>query len=449
MNIRAGHTIKKDVIRRTNRSAVLQSIFTQGPVSRKDLTALTGLTNATITKFVDELISGRLIDEIGSDMKSKRLGGPIPVLLDLSQGPPYVFGVHIGVTKIGVGLVNLRSTPVEMDLHDIRAGMDGRLLLRKITNSILNIVKKRGLSLERDILGIGVAIAGVVDSDSGTLVWHDRAKFRNLAVKDILERELGPPVFVGNIVKAQALAESQHGKGKSFDNFLYLFVGGIVGCAFVNRREVYLGARNIAGEIGHMKFKKGSPRCHCGRSGCLEAIITEKAILNRAKSLETAKECTPTQNINRKAPDELSMDDLVRAADAENEIACKLLLARGKYLGKAIGDLVNILDPQIVIVGFGLLKPNPRKKNSSSSNPFGSLVDENEFLSEMERLSLIESLRKVLCRPEHPPLFGCWVPRDKQILASASLIIKHVFSPMLDIDKNSRADPVLLTLKSR
>ena len=370
----------------------------------------------------------------------------------MAGGPPYVVGVHIGVTVLGVGLVNLRSQTVALDLTDMPKDGAGSSLLDRVAESIRRIARKRRCSLKRDILGIGVGIGGIVDADSGTLVWHESKDLRNLPVKRILEERLGIPVFVGNIVQALALGEAQFGLGKTLENFVYLYVGGIVGCAFINRGEVLAGARNIAGQISHMIMKSDGPTCACGRQGCLEVLVSRKAVLRRVQLALAGKRLPPGQRGPRGNSKGLAMEELVQAARAGDAETREILEDRGTYLGKIIADLVNLLDPQRVIVGFGLpaSRPATRQLWDGQNTPDILLSKGNEFISEFESRTLEKSFFQYLCSPENnPPVLGCRVGREMQVAGSASLAIKNVLSPMLSLIRSSAEVTMVPTLKER
>jgi N-acetylglucosamine repressor len=434
-------TMNQGEARRTNRSIIIRKIFEQGPLSRRELARRTGLTAATAGKFVEELINGGLVVEAGADTSTKRLGGPIPVLVNLAPGPPFVFGVHIGVTVLGVGLFNLRSETLDLDLKDIRRDWDGPSILARVAESIRRIARRRGIALEREVLGVGIGVGGVVDSESGHLSWHKSRLLRQLPIKTLLEEKLKLPVFVGNIVQAMALAEAQFGSGRTVENFLYLYVGGIVGCAQVNRGEILSGARNIAGQISHLIVQEDGPVCTCGRAGCLEALVTREAILRRARDLQT-------RGKRPGLPGKPTMETLTRAALAGDPDGRRLLEDRGTYLGKVIADLVNLLDPQKVIVAFGVpAGPAARKTPPAAAQPL--LTGSTDLLSPIESRCLTEAFSRYIISPENiPPIAGIRVSREMQVAGSASPVIKNVLSPMLDLARPARV-PVVASLKQR
>jgi len=341
--------IKHDILKRMNLCTILDSISEKQPVSRKDLAAHTCLTPGAVSRLVSELINCGLVVESGHDKSEKRLGGPNPILLCISGGPPYVIAVNLGVAVAMVGLVNFHADIIEQESFHFNDSWDSKKIISSIIECVELIIKRSRLSLQKDVLALGVGVAGTVDTKEGILLWHKLKTLRYYPLKETLENLLGVPTYVDNFLQSMALAEARFGKGKNLESFAYVYVGNVVCSAMVLEGKVLNGKRNLIGQIGHNVVNPEGAQCICGNRGCLEAIISDQSIVNQAKQLYNSNFDTKLR-ILAGTPDKINKDLVIKAAEDGDELCGKLLKQRGSYVGEAIANIVNLFDPQMVII---------------------------------------------------------------------------------------------------
>jgi glucokinase len=268
-------------------------------------------------------------------------------------------GVDIGGTNIKTVVVSgegkilsslSHPTPGKEDkvaLKDLMVGV-----LKEIINEdYLNKISSSEAGIN-DIAGIGFGIAGLIDSKEGVVIESPNIpNINGLNIKKIFEKEFPFPVVVNNDANICAYGEKWGGTGKDFDNFIVLTLGTGLGGGFIYRGELYEGAF----EIGHMVIEPNGLFCTCGSSGCLESYASGRAIVERAT---TAME-KGTESILTKCCDgnfyKITPEDIYKAALDGDNLSRELFRPLGHYLGIGIANLINLLSPEAVIIGGGLV----------------------------------------------------------------------------------------------
>lgn len=320
----------KDLIRGLNRSAILALIGCQGPISRVEIARRLSLSGGTVTTLTRELMEDGLILELDKEPSS---GGRPAVRLALVGGAAQAIGIKIAPDHITAVLVNLDGEPTETTEQAFDASHpDAVDRLGELLDGLMRAWADRG---ER-LLGIGLGVPGIADERSGT-VESPVVGWRGLPLAADLERRLGLPVLIDNDVNTLAVAERLYGRGRSIDHFLTVTLGRGVGLGIVINGELYRGQRGGAGEFGHLRVSDDGPRCHCGKTGCLEAFIADDALVAVAHGTGVLRE---GDGIAR-----------LRALADEGDVSARAVFARaGSTLGRAVAGLVNILSPQLILV---------------------------------------------------------------------------------------------------
>nr|WSY54930.1 ROK family protein [Streptomyces sp. NBC_00886] len=319
--------------RRTNASVVLRSVLEHGPVARSTISRLTGLSPASVTDHCARFVELGLIREAATPQRSKGVGRPhVPVDLDASRF--VVGGVHVAVPYTTVALLDLRGRVVaerrighEHDLAD-----PSRVLARAAEGLDALLTEAAG----RTPLGVGVAAGGWVDRDSGTIVEHPLLAWRDVPVRDLLGARNGLPVHVDGHARALVNGERLFGRARGSRSVLHLFVGNVVDAAFATNDEVHHGPRSQAGAIAHLPLRGGTEPCDCGRVGCLQVELSERTLCRRAREAGLIDGVNPTH--------------VVAAAERGDPVAVRLLTQRARMVGRAVGLLLDILNPETVVV---------------------------------------------------------------------------------------------------
>ncbi|MFI9829495.1 ROK family protein [Streptomyces sp. NPDC051913] len=318
--------------RRTSASIVLRSVLEHGPVARSTIARLTGLSPASVTDYCARFARLGLIEEAAAPRRSNGVGRPhVPVDLDSSRF--VVGGVHVAVPYTTVALLDLRGRVVaSRELRHTDGTDPGPVLARAADGLGALLAASPGCRP----LGVGFAAGGWVDRDTGTVVEHQLLGWRDVPVRELIGARTGLPVHVDGHARALVNAERLFGRARGSLSVLHLFVGNVVDAAFATHDEVHHGPRSQAGAIAHLPVPGGTEPCECGRTGCLQAELSERTLCRRARAAGVIAGVNPMH--------------LVRAAADGDPVAVRLLVERSRMTGRAAGLLLDILNPEAVVV---------------------------------------------------------------------------------------------------
>lgn len=329
-----------------NRNLVLNLIKSVGPVSRKEIADRSGLSPATVSNLTAELIADGLVHEMGTGETAR---GRPPVLLRLNNRAGFVVGVKLMSGSLASVVTDLDATVLDFRSVTLPVAVGRSLAPTRAISAIADVVEAsvaRAGVRRSQLLGVGVGLAGLVDGAAGVCRYSPFFGWRNVNLVGPLRVALGlDEVFVDNDVNALAIAEQWFGHGHAVDHFAVVTVGAGVGLGLVVHGQFYRGAGGAAGELGHITVAPGGPRCGCGKSGCLEALASDTAVLNQIRAAISVGQST------RLRPETLNMDAVVAAADAGDELARQVLAESGRWLGIGLATVANVICPELVIVG--------------------------------------------------------------------------------------------------
>lgn len=324
----------KELLKSLNRSLILNAIKRFGPISRADVARLLGLSPATLTSMTARMLAEGLIYEKMAGLSS---GGRPPVLLALNPQGGFAVGVKLTESTVIAALTDLEAnTQAKASLP--WDGKTPQSACQNIRQVIAKLIKIADIN-RAQVIGLGIGLAGVVDATTGIILESPFLPWKNLDLRRELESRLRIPVFVDNDVNTLTLAEKWFGAGVGIKDFLVVTIGRGVGMGIVVNGQLYQGKHGGAGELGHVLVDENGPLCACGKKGCLEAFISDSALLQEAARQYTT-EIAPT-----------TIENLVRLAEMGDEPAKQIFAIAGKVLGKALAQLINIFDPELIILG--------------------------------------------------------------------------------------------------
>ncbi|MCS7477520.1 ROK family protein [Umezawaea endophytica] len=318
--------------RTSNAAAVLRSVLDNGPVARSTIARLTGLSAAAVTRQYAELAGLGLLREVDNRVPRATIGRPhIPVDIDVDQH--VVCGVHIAFAHTTVALVDLRGR-VRAREREPHAGTGPTAVLTRAADRVPDFLARHADG--RTPLGVGVAIGGWVDPASGVVVRHSQLGWHDVAARDLLHARVGLPVHVESHSRALARAEQMFGDARARTSLVHLFVGNVVDAAIATGGAVHHGPRSAAGDIAHLPVDGGDRRCPCGRTGCLEAEVSDRSVAERAAAagIITAPVLT----------------DLLDAAVAGDRRAVELFRTRARQVGRVAALLLDVINPDVLVV---------------------------------------------------------------------------------------------------
>jgi glucokinase len=265
---------------------------------------------------------------------------------------PPVVAVDLGGTKIAIGLVNDGYRVLARDECPTQASEGVAAVVERLASAVERLAVSSGLG---SLYGVSVAAAGGIDSVQGIVILSPNLPgWRGVHLRDMLGRRLGVKVWLHNDAKAAALGEHRFGAGKGASNLIHLTVGTGIGGAIIIGGKLYTGAGGVAGEIGHMTIDVNGPRCPCGNTGCLEMLASGKAMVRDALArLSAGEESLLTGMVNGDLG-RISAREVGLAAERGDSLAAGVIARAANYLGVGMVNLVNIFNPEVIIVGGGV-----------------------------------------------------------------------------------------------
>jgi len=327
-----------------NETGILDLIRIKQAVSRADLSKETGLSPTAIGVIVSSLIEKGYIHEIGT---GESRGGRKPVLLELKPDSCYSVGLDIEVDSIQYVLMDITGRlaaegSVRIDDNSAEAAvMASEACIRELLD-------KHSIGMER-MLGIGISVPGMVDSVSHRVVLAPNLGWEDEDPAAMLSERIGLPVYTENEAMASAICENWIGSCQTAGNFVCVNIKSGIGAGIFTGGRPYRGTGGSAGEVGHIVVNENGPRCGCGNYGCLETMASTASIVEKARRMVRQGVVSSLNDIEN--VDEISLGDIVAAARAGDAAAINVLEEAARYLGIALANLVNTLNPSRIVLG--------------------------------------------------------------------------------------------------
>ncbi len=334
-----------------NRRLILNLIRREEQLSRADIAAATGLSPAAVTFVVSDLISeGYLVE--GKTIPGG--GGRRPIPLEINYAGHLAIGIKMNVGSLECVLTDLSTATLSSLTVEFKDTSP---------NSVLNAAETAVSRLQRLapegaglLTGVGFSMPGTIDAERGVCVKSHRFLWENVPFASMLQERVNVPVWMEDDTLAFALAQHLFGLGRQHRVFTAVAIGVGIGCATVVDGKVQRGAHGHAGKIGHSLHQLGGPTCECGRSGCLQAFYSEPAIVARWQQTRAAEK---NGSVDRYAMKEAALQG--------DQAAVRILQEAGTATGIHLARMVDIVDPEIIIVGgeavtFGDLLFDPMRK---------------------------------------------------------------------------------------
>jgi predicted NBD/HSP70 family sugar kinase/biotin operon repressor len=322
-------------LRRDNRSVLLWSLYFDRPRSRQDLSQSTGLSPASVSNVIRELIDEGIVIEAGSVNSD---GGRPRVLLQMNSGYGYVIGVDVGETRIRVELFDLTMTelakadfPLDPREHGVEVVVD------RILAGLTAVLAGAGVDSSA-ILGVGIGVPGVVEQGPEVLVHGQTYGWDAVPLQRLLRTGTDLPLHIDNGAKTMGQAELWFGAGRGAQHAVVGLIGSGVGASIISHGSTHRGSTSSAGEWGHTTVMVGGRACRCGSYGCLEAYVGAEAILERYGLALPGND------------QESALAALIDKATT-SAAAADVLDQTVLYLGAGIADLINLFNPERIILG--------------------------------------------------------------------------------------------------
>lgn len=320
---------------------MLVELYLNGPLTRGELAVSAGVSPATVSNLVDLLIRQGVLAEIGAEASD---GGRPRGLLDVDPSYGHVVGVDVGETAVLVELFDLRLRAVAS--HTSRPDL-GRLdpgqVVRQVLNGLERVLDESGGVQRQGIIGVGVGVPGLVEPGRDAVVHAPTVGWDAVPFGRLLRARTSLDLHFDNGAKALGQAESWFGAARDCDDAVVVLIGTGVGTSIITGGRLHRGPRSSAGEWGHTTVMVDGRPCRCGAAGCLEAYVGAPAVLSRYAELRG--------DADRPGDDLVARVTAVLVAGPEDAAAAQVQSEVATYLGAGIADLVNLFNPERVVVG--------------------------------------------------------------------------------------------------
>ncbi len=265
-----------------------------------------------------------------------------------------IVGVDLGGTKILAGVFTPQLKLLQAAKLSTKAGRGFESVVERIARCVRDAVDEADLSL-KNVKALGIGAPGAVDPETGEVIFAPNLNWKDAPLKKELERLLGVPVFAENDTNLCTLGVHEvELKGKP-KHMLGLFLGTGIGGGLIIDGKLYGGFNRTAGEVGHMVIEVGGPECGCGNKGCFEALASRTAIFKRIQ--QAMKDGGKTALTEMLGPnlDDMKSGDLRKAIKRGDKLVEKVIEEAAEYTGIAVANLINILNPEVVVLGGGVI----------------------------------------------------------------------------------------------
>jgi N-acetylglucosamine repressor len=395
--------VNQSLLKEINRKKMLRVIHERGHSSRAELRHLIKQDGKTVTNIAKSLIRDGLLTSSGY---SSFTGGRRRELLVLDPEFGYIIGIHLDINFL-IGIVtNFQSKVLLRERIPISPAETKANLISKIRKTISFLMSKGNIPQDK-LLGIGFTASGFYDQEMGKwLVSVNNLYWKDVPIVSIISQQCQCPIYLEDCSRALALGEKWFGSARNQEDFICFDIGAGIGCAIFQNNRLYKGSSNFAGEIGHTIVVPEGHLCSCGNHGCLETVASGWALEKQIKSRIAKGERSLVQELCRGDLDSLDADMIFHAAHNGDKLAADLLNVASRYLGIAIANLINLLNPELIVF----------------SGHFSSIED-------FSLLSLKENIRRYAMPEsyEKVKLVTSLLGDDAAVLGATTLVLDKIF----------------------
>lgn len=333
-----------------NRSMVFDLIRRKGPISRAEIARTIGLSIPTVMKITEEFSHKQFVQDVG---KGESSGGKRPELLELIPDSKYIIGVGVGRSKTNVLMMNLAGEVFIREIMETGGTVVPEVWISRLIQVIENVIRESGLP-EKQILGMGIGMPGILDEESGKVLFSPDFKWENVDMLTPIRERFKMDITIENANRALAMGEYYFGAGVDSRNFLVVNLGHGIGSAIMREGEFYRGSSGSSGEIGHIILEKNGPKCNCGNKGCLEAIASGNAIARDAKIAVLEGNASKIMELVNGDINRIEAKTVFEAAHLGDQMAIQITERAMQYIGIGLANYINLLDPDLIILFGGL-----------------------------------------------------------------------------------------------
>lgn len=330
---------------------ILRLIYQANRITRPEVVEQTGYSTFLISRTCEDLLRKGFVSEAGA---ASSTGGRRPTLLSISPGLGRLLGISMGSVNVRIALTDITGNILEYVKSPSLAEAGPDVAIPNLIERIETLLSK-GKAKHSDLHGIGVGISGVLDRRSGTtLFWPKLPLWNNVPVKKILQNHFHVQVEVEDTPRTMAFAEHRLGAANTARQFIYVALGAGTGAALFLNGQLYTGAGGFAGEFGHITVVDDGPLCSCGNRGCLETLVSAFTLVKKGQEALGLGLSNRLAQLAGNNPHKLTAEIIAQAGRDGDRFVLRLLSETGKHLGAGIATLVNLLNPELIVIGGAL-----------------------------------------------------------------------------------------------
>jgi predicted NBD/HSP70 family sugar kinase len=352
-----------------NRSLLLNIIRREGQLSRKQLTEISGLSVGSVSGIVGELLINGWILEVG---EGEFTGGRRQTMIRLDPKAGYVVGLKLMEDRVVSAVTNFESTIIGYDENPIPPRANPQQLVDVLKTVIDSMLSAQNIKPEQ-LLGVGIGLAGIIHSDEGIVHHSPYFGWGNVPLAKLLEQKIHRPVFIENDVNTLTLTEQLFGVGRHHKNFVVMTIGRGIGLGIVINNQLYQGTRGGAGEFGHTVLANITAPDQAPTAYTIEQLACDPTLIANLRQMRGKESIT-------------SLKEVVALAQANDEDAQHALALSGHYIGMGLANIINILNPGLVIIsGEGTIAGDYRivpMMSSLKKYTFNGLLDDVSIVIE-------------------------------------------------------------------
>ena len=267
-----------------------------------------------------------------------------------NRGSPYYLGIDIGGTNIRLGIVDGKGKVlIRYRIPTLKEQGKDKVIAR-LLRAIEFIIRKAG----RPVKGIGIGCPGPLDGKRGIVLSPPNLPdWKGVPLKKIVEKKFRLPVILENDANLIGLGENWRGAGKNASSMVLLTLGTGIGSALILDKKLWSGSGGFASEFGHVSINLNGPRCGCGNRGCIEVYASATAVVRRLKEALKKGE---TSRVFKSTKDNITADRIYLAAKKGDRLSRRIVDETGLYLGAAVANIVNALNPEMIVISGGMAK---------------------------------------------------------------------------------------------
>lgn len=338
------------------KDTVLKHAIANGDFTVPLIADLTGYSTTTVAKCINAMKDSGLVHTVSSLPSHKK--GRKAVTYGIDQNPIIFLGVDVKDFELGIGIMNLKGDIISHRIEKDYTYENTHRNLEEVCRRVDNFISEtEGLDRSK-IAGANFNFSGRVDSRVGvSSTSFNFEETKSIPLADLLTDKLGFPVYIENDTKAMAFGEYL-AYGKKWQNILYVNIGWGLGLGIILDGKIYYGSQGFSGELGHVPFYDNNILCHCGKKGCVETEISGAAIVRKITERIQAGEASSLSE-KVKAGQKLYIDDIIQATGNEDPLCIKTVSETGIGLGRQLAGLINLFNPECIIIGGSLAKIEP------------------------------------------------------------------------------------------